>query len=74
MACPTGKMRRPDRADAKREVKRLKKLGASHLTAYECDRCLGWHVGHAPPALIRGDIARDEISHHRWDRERVLGT
>lgn len=72
--CPTKKTPHRTKADARREVKRLKKTGAGHPIAYPCDVCPDYHVGHPPPSLIRGEIARSDVRQHRYDRERVLGT
>lgn len=73
MGCPTRKTPHRTRAAAKKEAKRLMKLGASHLTVYPCDVCPDYHVGNPPPQLLRGEIARSDVRQHRWDRERVLG-
>lgn len=66
MACQTRKTSHATRAAAKREAKRLMKLGSGHLTVFRCPVCQQFHIGNPPPQLMRGEISRDEISHHRW--------
>ncbi|WP_281711779.1 hypothetical protein [Dermacoccus nishinomiyaensis] len=69
--CPTGKRPHYTRKDAKNAAKRHK--GGRRPIPYTCDECGLWHIGKPPPALARGEIARDEIRQHRYDRRRVLG-
>lgn len=42
------KIRFPNSVAAKIRAKQLVKAGGDLLTAYPCEFCKGWHLGHSP--------------------------
>ncbi len=67
-SCPCGKRGYLTRRDAKRAAKETAKstppdANRGHLDVYPCrltDSRL-FHIGHLPPAVIRGNMSRDQI-------------
>lgn len=63
----TGKRMYADR----RTASRIGRLHHEHLSAYRCDRCGYWHVGHLPSDIIRGADTRTDryrpVHHARDD-------
>jgi hypothetical protein len=48
--CPTGKRPYTDKADAKREAKRLETtpgVKVGRVGVYRCHECGTWHIGHS---------------------------
>lgn len=68
--CPgCGKRGYLTRADARRAAKHHP--NPTGLAAYRCEyRPDVWHVGHLPPEVRRGHVARDGVRHVLDDRER----
>lgn len=57
-----GKVAHPTRRVARR-VAAL--YPTEHLRPYRCAHCHWWHLGHLPPAVVRGIATADEIYHPR---------
>lgn len=58
--CPTGKRGFVARAGAKAAAHQVAKSGSPGLRPYQCEQCGNWHIGHKPPAVVRGDMSADE--------------
>lgn len=56
-----GKMTFPNRREARRAARKMP-AREGRLNAYPCPhRDEGWHLGHLPPAVARGDQARSDL-------------
>lgn len=56
--CGSGKIRYITRKDANRAADEMP--DGQKLRPYACGECDGWHIGHKPKAVIRGDVTADE--------------
>jgi hypothetical protein len=56
---PCGKREYESRKEARAALRKLEPGGKG--SAYRCERFGGWHWGHLPAAVVRGDASRDEL-------------
>lgn len=60
--CPvTRKRRYADRQTARAALRDGHNRSTQGLAAYRCPHCQYWEIGHLPPAVVAGDMARSEI-------------
>jgi hypothetical protein len=53
--CPTGKVQFASRKQARRGAR----FRSVRLSAYDCDQCAFWHLGHLPTRVRNGEIDKD---------------
>lgn len=58
--CPTGKRAYATKAAAKDARRWFQRRGGDLLSAYRCEHCSCFHLGHIPDAVRRGDISRGD--------------
>lgn len=60
--CVCGKRCYDSKAEAKRAARQIRGKRGGRLDVYRCDHDRRyWHIGHPPPALSRGEIARADV-------------
>lgn len=63
----TGKRMWSSRRRAKLTARRVNP--GEHMSAYECESCHWWHIGHMPEAVRSGDVPRDQLVQRTWPKK-----
>lgn len=67
--CPTtGKKMWSSRREAKLAARRVNR--GEHMSAYRCEGCDWFHIGHIPEAVRTGERSRDQLVHRTWPKGR----
>lgn len=68
-ACSTKKRGYYGRADARAAAKATPNRGKLRLTAYLCEECGFWHIGHIPTQVKNGDLDRRDLERNFYQRK-----